>query len=66
MQTPIRLPPITETSGRKPLWPIHPDANSPQSVPVGEICEKGSGTCCKDLNGEDDRHLISPEIIRDV
>jgi hypothetical protein len=24
------------------------------------------GTCCKDLKGDDERHLISPEIVRDV
>ena len=28
--------------------------------------ERAGGVCCKDLKGEDERHLISPEIVRDV
>ena len=39
--------------------------------PLGSKCGvhedgEGRGTCCKDLKGEDERHLISPEIVRDV
>jgi hypothetical protein len=28
--------------------------------------ERLGGQCCKDLKGEDERHLISPEIVRDM
>ncbi|ODO06219.1 membrane fraction protein [Cryptococcus wingfieldii CBS 7118] len=36
--------------------------------PLGSKCSahESGGQCCKDLKGEDERHLISPEIVRDV
>ncbi|ORX35687.1 VIT family-domain-containing protein [Kockovaella imperatae] len=39
--------------------------------PLGSKCgvhEDGEerGTCCKELKGEDERHLVAPEIVRDV
>ncbi|TYJ57757.1 hypothetical protein B9479_001611 [Cryptococcus floricola] len=38
------------------------------SEPLGSKCSahESGGQCCKDLKGEDERHLISPEIVRDV
>jgi hypothetical protein len=35
-------------------------------VPLRSKCGAKNGTCCKDLKGDDERHLISPEIVRDV
>jgi hypothetical protein len=35
--------------------------------PLGSKCGVHErGTCCKDLKDDDERHLISPEIVRDV
>lgn len=35
--------------------------------PLDSKCGAGqTGQCCKDLKGEDERKLISPEIVRDV
>ena len=35
--------------------------------PLGSKCGvQTRGTCCKDLKDDDERHLISPEIVRDV
>ncbi|WVQ81784.1 hypothetical protein IAT38_003909 [Cryptococcus sp. DSM 104549] len=36
--------------------------------PLGSKCgaHESGGQCCKDLKGDDERHLISPEIVRDV
>ena len=31
-----------------------------------DIHARPSGQCCKDLKGDDERHLISPEIVRDM
>ncbi|WVQ73921.1 hypothetical protein IAR50_003502 [Cryptococcus sp. DSM 104548] len=38
------------------------------SEPLGSKCSahESGGQCCKDLKGDDERHLISPEIVRDV
>jgi hypothetical protein len=38
----------------------------PSDFTHDDVCEKPSNTCCKEMKGEDDRHLISPEIVRDV
>ena len=38
-------------------------------APLSSKCavhEREGGQCCKDLKGDDERHLISPEIVRDV
>ncbi|OCF74345.1 membrane fraction protein [Kwoniella mangroviensis CBS 8886] len=36
--------------------------------PLGSKCSAhaSGGQCCKELKGDDERHLISPEIVRDV
>ncbi|KIR54013.1 membrane fraction protein [Cryptococcus gattii Ru294] len=36
--------------------------------PLGSKCgaHESGGQCCKELKGDDERHLISPEIVRDV
>lgn len=37
--------------------------------PLAKKCgadERDGHQCCRDLKGEDERHLISPEIVRDV
>lgn len=37
--------------------------------PLAKKCgadEREGHQCCKDLKGDDERHLISPEIVRDV
>ncbi|WWC70010.1 uncharacterized protein I206_103954 [Kwoniella pini CBS 10737] len=36
--------------------------------PLGSKCSAhaSGGQCCKELRGDDERHLISPEIVRDV
>ncbi|OXB37972.1 hypothetical protein LQV05_001421 [Cryptococcus neoformans] len=36
--------------------------------PLGSKCgaHESGGQCCKDLKGDDERHLVSPEIVRDV
>ncbi|KAL7421813.1 Protein ccc1 [Cryptotrichosporon argae] len=37
--------------------------------PLGTKCganHRNDGQCCKDLKGDDERHLISPEIVRDI
>ncbi|CAD6570990.1 MAG: hypothetical protein TREMPRED_000087 [Tremellales sp. Tagirdzhanova-0007] len=74
--------PLPHTSRPKPtatVWTINnalPPSRERQlegilesSPPLSTKCavhEREDGQCCKDLKGDDERHLISPEIVRDV
>jgi hypothetical protein len=44
------------------------DAIVSSSEPLGSKCavHEREGQCCKDLKGDDERYLISPEVIRDM
>lgn len=67
-------PPAAETSSARSASPSRHQEREEQLQeilgdvqPLAKKCGMGErGTCCKDLKGEDERHLISPEIVRDV
>ncbi len=55
-------------NNKPPVWPI--DHSEPATVPVPlsakcDAHDQPDGVCCKDLK-EDERHLIDPDIVRDV
>lgn len=55
--------PSTPTNRQQQLQDVLGDTQ-----PLGSKCSahESGGQCCKDLKGDDERHLISPEIVRDV
>ncbi|ORY26178.1 VIT family-domain-containing protein [Naematelia encephala] len=62
----------------EPVWAVEPPAATRDaqlenilgdSEPLVSKCgadARANGQCCRDLKGEDERHLIPPEIVRDV
>ncbi|EIW70564.1 membrane fraction protein [Tremella mesenterica] len=58
------------------VWAITPQTREEQlqtllgsEEPLDHKCgasQRADGKCCKDLKGDDERHLISPEVVRDV
>ena len=66
---------------RQPIWPIQPleqvETITVDRSPIGEKCglaaaasprdgEESLAMCCKQLRGGDERHLVSPAVVRDV
>ena len=55
-----------------PIWAVaHADQSAQDlEAPLPAKCDRHSGVregvCCKELKGEDERHLIDPDVIRDV
>lgn len=59
----------TISSSQPPVWAV---SNAVQSVeaPLVAKCDRHGlgrdGVCCKELKGEDERHLINPDVVRDA
>lgn len=76
---PARSPPPNNWT---PVWTVQPSEPLPRASreqqlssilgdagPLSEKCEvteRPGQPCCKDLKGEDERHLLSPEVVRDM
>jgi hypothetical protein len=76
---PARSPPPNNWT---PVWTFQPSEPVPIAAreqqlssilgdagPLSEKCEvteRPGQPCCKDLKGEDERHLLSPEVVRDM
>ncbi|BGP45281.1 Protein ccc1 [Rhodotorula kratochvilovae] len=51
-----------------PVWSLEGSASSTTDVPLAAKCDlhnRERTVCCRDLKGEDERHLINPDIVRD-
>ena len=52
-----------------PIWALS-DAVQNVDPPLQAKCDRHTierdGVCCKELKGEDERHLVDPDIVRDV
>lgn len=77
----VPLPKHGKNNGMKPVWEVNNNAEDVPSTraetldqlllptdPLNTKCSvhEREGQCCKDLKGEDERYLISPEVVRDV
>lgn len=65
----VALPPRDSQvkTNKPPVWPIEASA-TPDATPLAAKCARDSrtdGVCCKELKN-DDRHLIDPDVVRDV
>lgn len=53
-----------------PIWAVTHSTTSTQDLdaPLPAKCARHDrdGVCCKELKGEDERHLIDPDVIRDA
>ena len=69
--------PKKDKSQKQNVWSVEaPDGKTRQQQLEGILSDEQPltskcgvqqrGTCCKDLKDDDERHLISPEIVRDV
>ena len=75
--TAVALPKKNDNQPKQSVWAVEaPNSQTRQQQlegilsdeqPLGSKCGvQQRGTCCKDLKDDDERHLISPEIVRDV
>ncbi|TNY23961.1 VIT family-domain-containing protein [Rhodotorula diobovata] len=51
-----------------PVWSLESSANGNAEVPLAAKCDlhnRERTVCCRDLKGDDERHLINPDIVRD-
>lgn len=58
-----------EGSRRPSVWTINPPNTEPPPESTQDKCEKDGrdgGVCCKDLEDDDERTLIDPDIVRDM
>jgi len=54
---------------KPPVWSIARSETASFLVPLPAKCDKHgqpNGVCCKELKGDDERHLVDPDIVRDV
>ena len=55
--------------GRQQVWSIDSVVDPALSIPLPTKCDKHGrpdGICCKDLNDDDNRQLVDPDIVRDM
>jgi hypothetical protein len=55
---------------RPPVWSLEQSdaANAPE-VPLPAKCDRHGqpgGICCKELKDDDERHLVDPDVVRDM
>jgi hypothetical protein len=77
----VPLPHKSNKSTSKPVWEVFNNVEQVPSTrgetldqlllptdPLNSKCSvhEREGQCCKDLKGDDERYLISPEVVRDV
>jgi hypothetical protein len=77
----VPLPHKSNKSTTKPVWEVSNDVEQVPSTraetldqlllptdPLNSKCSvhEREGQCCKDLKGDDERYLISPEVVRDM
>lgn len=70
-----RKPSDLNNTNTQSLWTYTQDdsdnrpASALSNTPTLDKCDKNrrpQAICCRDLKGDDDRHLIDPDIVRDV
>jgi len=57
------------SANKPPVWSLSSSESASLPVPLPAKCDRHGqpgGVCCKELKGEDDRHLVDPDIVRDV
>lgn len=68
----VKLPKRKDVSveGHAPVWSItRGEETDTPSAPLAALCaqhERPNQVCCRELKGEDERHLIDPDIVRDL
>ena len=59
----------TLTNNQPPVWAVS-DSVFPEDAPLPIKCARHEGhregVCCKELKDADERHLIDPDVVRDV
>lgn len=67
--TSVALPPRDSQvkTNKPPVWPITATETTDASVMTAKCARqtRPDGVCCKELKN-DDRHLIDPDVVRDV
>ncbi|KAF8508450.1 DUF125-domain-containing protein [Hysterangium stoloniferum] len=67
---PHRTEAETQAQGqRPPVWSLDSTADPAISAPLPAKCDRHgrpNGICCKELKGEDERHLLDPDVVRDI
>ncbi|BGP13248.1 hypothetical protein JCM10213_004982 [Rhodosporidiobolus nylandii] len=65
----VALPKRQDGVSAAPVWSLQAGASTSADVPLAAKCDlhnRERTVCCRDLKGEDERHLIDPDIVRDV
>ncbi|KAH8112892.1 VIT family-domain-containing protein [Phellopilus nigrolimitatus] len=62
---PLRERNTSGSSSRTPIWTLSNAAAPANDIPCDRHSGDRDGVCCKELKG-DERHLVDPDIVRDV
>lgn len=56
-------------AAKPPVWSLARSITDTLPVPLPAKCDRHGqpgGVCCKDLKDDDERHLVDPDVVRDV
>ncbi|GAA5881956.1 hypothetical protein JCM3774_002088 [Rhodotorula dairenensis] len=59
----------TDAESSAPVWSLDSTTNTNAEVPLSAKCDlhnRERTVCCRDLKGDDERHLVDPDIVRDI
>ncbi|POY73501.1 hypothetical protein BMF94_3438 [Rhodotorula taiwanensis] len=61
--------PRSDGESAAPVWSLDSTASGTADVPLAAKCDlhnRERTVCCRDLKGDDERHLVDPDIVRDI
>ncbi|BGP00842.1 Protein CCC1 [Rhodotorula toruloides] len=68
----VALPPRknrADAASNAPVWSLEASADGNAEVPLAAKCDlhnRERTVCCRDLKGDDERHLIDPDVVKDI